>query len=70
MRTKFYWISFLVHGFGQRSDFPSEPVRPAEREERHRKEAKNKNNCRSESVPQGAGVSETYSSHSFPPITF
>ena len=24
MQTKFYWISFLVLGFGQRSDFPSE----------------------------------------------
>lgn len=30
MQTKFYWISFLVLGFGQRSDFPSECALSAE----------------------------------------
>lgn len=35
MQTEFYWISFLVRGFGQRSDFPSECAPSAEREKCH-----------------------------------
>lgn len=62
MQTKFYWISFLVHGVGQRSDFPSEHALSAEREECHT----NSRTKEKERIHQGPGGSKKYSSHSFP----
>lgn len=65
MQTKFYWISFLVHGFGRRSWlFPSEhgPVCWKGRVS-HRQQ--NQVGREPESAHRGPSVSDKYSSHSF-----
>lgn len=65
MQTKFYWISFLVHGFGRHSWlFPSEHG-PACWKGRVSHRQQNQVGREPESAHQGPSVSDKYSSHSF-----